>query len=118
MRGLRIYETDRSRELRRAETPAEKQLWSKLRGRRLGGFKFIRQAPIGPFFADFLCRERGLVVEIDGATHSTEEELQKDARRRAFIEVLGYRILWFQNAEVFENIDGVCETIFLALQAP
>ncbi len=118
MRGLRLHERTRARDLRRAETPAEARLWGKLRGRRLGGFKFIRQAPIGPFFADFLCRERGLVVEIDGATHSTEDEIQKDARRSVFIAEIGYRILRFQNAEVFENIDGVCETIFFALQAP
>ncbi|WP_363348254.1 endonuclease domain-containing protein [Methylocystis echinoides] len=95
MRGLRLHERTRARELRRAQTPAEERLWNKLRGRRLGGFKFVRQAPIGPFFADFLCREQGLVVEIDGATHSTDEELQRDARRSAFIEALGYRILRF-----------------------
>lgn len=114
MRGLRLYETTRSRELRRAETPAENRLWSKLRGRRLGGFKFVRQAD-WPFFADFLCREHSLVVEIDGATHSTEEEIEKDARRSSFMGRLGYRILRFHNAEVFENLGGVCETILMNL---
>ena len=75
MRGLRLHETRRSRELRRAETPAEKLLWGKLRARRLCGYKFVRQEPIGPYFADFLCREHALVVEVDGATHSAEDEL-------------------------------------------
>jgi very-short-patch-repair endonuclease len=103
--------TSRSRNLRRAETPAEKRLWTKLRDRRLGGLKFVRQAPIGPYYADFLCRERQLIVEVDGATHSTDAEIARDALRTAFLERVGYRVLRIQNIEIFENIDGVCETI-------
>jgi very-short-patch-repair endonuclease len=108
--------TSRSRTLRRAETAAEKRLWTKLRDRRLGGLKFVRQAPIGPYHADFLCRERQLIVEVDGATHSTDAEIARDARRTAFLESLGYRVLRIQNIEIFENIDDVCETILLDVQ--
>ncbi|HYA80604.1 MAG TPA: endonuclease domain-containing protein, partial [Methylocystis sp.] len=89
MRGLRLHETRRSRELRRAETPAEKLLWAKLRARRLCGYKFVRQEPIGSYFADFLCREHALVVEVDGATHSTDEELAHDRRRTRYLEQQG-----------------------------
>jgi hypothetical protein len=62
--------TRRARSLRRAMTEAERRLWSLLRGRRLGGHKFVRQVPIGGFIADFCCREAGLVIEADGSRHA------------------------------------------------
>ena len=77
MRGLRIPETRRARTLRADAPSAEALLWSRVRARRLGGFKFVRQEPLGPYFADFCCREEKLVVEVDGATHSTEAELAR-----------------------------------------
>ena len=86
LRGLRISETRRARGLRRAQTPTEARLWSELRNRGLAGHKFVRQEPIGPYFADFLCRERALIVEVDGATHSTDEELAHDTRRTRFLK--------------------------------
>ncbi len=66
-------------------------------------------------FVDFVCRERRLIVEVDGATHSTREELAHDARRQQFLTEARYRILRATNDEAFNNLDGVCETIFLAL---
>ena len=116
MRGLRLHETRRSRELRHHQSEAESRLWRRLRGRLLGGFKFVRQEPIGPYFADFVCREERLVVEIDGATHSTEEERRRDAKREEFLCKLGYRITRFRNDEVYHNIEGVLETILAALE--
>jgi very-short-patch-repair endonuclease len=116
LRGLRILETRRARSLRRAQTPAEARLWSKLRNRRLAGHKFVRQEPVGPYIADFLCRERALIIEVDGATHSTEEELAHDARRTRFLESKGYSVLRFFNTEVMNELNGVLETIFLALE--
>ena len=116
MRGLRIPEIRRARALRADQPSAEAKLWSRLRGRRLGGFKFLRQAPIGPYFADFCCRELKLVVEVDGATHSTDAELARDARRNAFLHAQGYRVVRVLNAEVYENLDGVLETILAALE--
>jgi very-short-patch-repair endonuclease len=115
MRGLRVFERSRSRDLRRNQTAAEETLWRKLRGRQIAGCKFVRQEPIGPFFADFVCRERRLILEVDGATHSTAEELAHDARREEFLTEAGYRILRVTNDEAFNNLDGVCETIFAAL---
>lgn len=116
MRGLRIHEAKRARELRRTETSAEAKLWVRLRARRLNGFKFVRQAPIGPYFADLLCREEKLVVEVDGASHSTSEEIAADTRRSAFLENAGYRVLRVTNAEVFDQIEAVLETILAALE--
>ena len=111
MRGSRIVETRRARALRGGQTGAEALLWRVLRGRSLAGFKFVRQQPIGPYFADFVCREQKLVVELDGATHSADEELRHDARRTQFLQALGYRVLRFANEEVYRNLDGVLETI-------
>ena len=59
----------RARSLRRTQTKQESLLWGKLRDRRLTGYKFVRQAPIGPYFADFLCKEGKLLVELDGSQH-------------------------------------------------
>lgn len=115
MRGIRIIETRRSRSLREGQTSAEALIWRTLRGRGVGGFKFVRQDPIGPYFADFVCRGEKLIVEIDGATHSTEEELRRDARRTEFLEAQGYRLVRFVNEEVYRNMDGVLETILAKL---
>jgi very-short-patch-repair endonuclease len=111
-----MHEVKRARELRRGETSAEAKLWTRLRTRHLNGFKFARQAPIGPYFADFVCREEKLVVEVDGATHGTSEETAADARRSTFLADAGYRILRVTNAEVFDKIEAVLETILAALE--
>lgn len=115
MRGLRYIETRRARELRRNATSAEKILWARLKNRSLGGFKFVRQEPIGPFIADFACRERKLVIEIDGETHSTDEDLAFDARRTAFLNDQGYAVIRFTNQQIYENADAVAEAILAIL---
>ena len=91
-------------------------MWRALRGRRLAGFKIVRQEPIGPFFVDFACRERKLVIEVDGATHSTDAEQALDEQRSAYLRRVGYRILRFQNNDVYENPEGVVEAIAEALE--
>jgi very-short-patch-repair endonuclease len=116
MRGARHFERTRSRDLRRQETPAEALLWGKLRGRRLAGCKFVRQEAIAPYFADFVCREAKLIVEVDGATHATAEERAYDARREATLRAASFEVLRFSNDEVFRDIDAVCEAIVMALQ--
>jgi len=115
MRGLRLIETRHARELRREATSAEKIVWRSLRNRSLGGFKFIRQEPIGPFIVDFICRERRLIVEIDGETHSSAEEIAADARRTAFLNAQGYRVVRFTNQAVYENAEAVADAVLRAL---
>jgi very-short-patch-repair endonuclease len=115
MRGARYFESSRSHELRSAAPPAEQKLWSKLRGRRLSGFKFVRQDNIGPYFIDFLCREKALIIEVDGATHSTEDEIVSDRRRESLLRERGFQIVRVTNDDVLNNLDGVCETIRSAL---
>ena len=100
--------TGRARELRRAASPAERLLWRYL-SRAQTGAKFSRQMPVGPFFADFLCREMRLVVELDGFSH--EARLKQDAARDRWFAANGYRVLRFSNAAVLGNVDGVVAAI-------
>ncbi|WP_293703741.1 MULTISPECIES: endonuclease domain-containing protein [unclassified Sphingopyxis] len=104
---------DRARRLRRDATPAEKKLWSVLRGAGLGGFKFRRQQRLGPFIADFACQSARLVIEVDGDSHAAQ--IDYDARRTDFLAREGYRVLRFTNREVMSNLDGVCRMIEAAL---
>jgi len=99
--------TQVARKLRRAMTDAEKRLWYFLRGRRLEGAKFVSQFPIGPYIADFACRDAHLAIELDGGQHSEAV----DAPRTAVIEAFGYRVIRFWNNDVLENTEGVLEAI-------
>ena len=102
-----------ARQLRQADNDAEALLWVELKAKRLGGFKFVRHFPVGPYFADFLCRSERLVVELDGSQHA---ESVHDARRDAFMATDGYSIMRFWNTDVFKERDSVCETILAALE--
>jgi very-short-patch-repair endonuclease len=106
-----------ARNLRRQDTIAENRLWEELRNRQLENHKFVRQFPIGPFIADFACREQKLVIEVDGATHSTEAETAQDHKRTAFLNEHGYDVLRFQNIEIQEGIDQVLTQIAEVLKA-
>jgi very-short-patch-repair endonuclease len=93
-----------SRRLRVNQTDVEKVLWIKLRNRQLDGHKFVRQEPIGRYICDFVCREKRLVVEVDGGQHA---ESARDKVRDAFLVEQGYRVLRFWNNEVLSNTNGV-----------
>jgi very-short-patch-repair endonuclease len=105
----------KAKELRRDLTDAERKLWSVILNRQLDGAKFRRQQPIGPFVADFVCQERHLIVEADGGQH---DDNAKDARRTAFLESKGYRVLRFWNNDILTNLNGVAEAISTALSDP
>ena len=101
------------RRLRNRQTDAERKLWFAVRDRRLSGFKFVRQEAIGPFIVDFVCREKRLVVEVDGGQHS---ENAKDIERDAFLAGEGYRVMRFWNNDVLSNRDGVLTLILQVLE--
>jgi very-short-patch-repair endonuclease len=101
--------------LRRNATNAERRLWQGLRRKEAGGFRFRRQVPLGGYIADFASFDARLVIEVDGATHSTDQELARDVARTAALTSQGFAILRFTNDEVFHNLDGVLETIHLKL---
>ncbi len=98
---------DRAGSLRRNMTDAEKKLWQGLRARQIDGWQFRRQAPIGPYFADFVCFARHVIVEVDGGQHS----LERDAPRTAWLEGRGFHVLRFSNTDVLLNTEGVLDVI-------
>ena len=118
MRGPQPWRTNRSRALRSRQVGAEEKLWEELRSRRLSGFKFVRQTPIGSYFADFVCRERRLIVEVDGATHGSAAEMANDVIRTTVLEGMGYRVCRVTNDDVTRNIDGVLELLLHELERP
>lgn len=99
-----------ARALRQRMTDAERLLWRHLRNRELGGWKFKRQYPVGPFIVDFICVEKNVVIEVDGGEHAENEE--QDLQRSAYLNKMGYRVLRFWNNEVLQETEGVLETIF------
>ena len=104
-------EIERARELRQAQTDAERKLWNVLRNRGVAGYKFRRQVPVGPYFADFLCIEAKLIIELDGSQHATHEAKAYDAQRTAFLESEGYYVIRFWNDHVLTNMDGAVRVI-------
>jgi very-short-patch-repair endonuclease len=101
----------RARALRASMTDAEIILWSRLRRLALGGHRFRRQHPIGPYIADFACALSKLVVEIDGATHGSDIEIAHDRRRDAYLRSRGWRVLRFSNEDVYRRLDDVLDGI-------
>jgi very-short-patch-repair endonuclease len=114
MRGAKVTKTRAARQLRKNSTLAERKLWRFLRSRSLGGFKFVRQEPIGPYVVDFVCKAKRLVVEVDGGQH---EDSTRDRVRDQWLVKHRFRVLRFWNNEVLGNIEGVWETIFAATAA-
>jgi very-short-patch-repair endonuclease len=108
MRGPDRKKVKTERRLRRHSTDAETVLWLSLRDRRLCGFKFVRQEAIESFVVDFVCRERKLVVEVDGGQHSENES---DRVRDEALKTAGYQVLRFWNSDVLRNKNGVLEVI-------
>jgi len=104
---------DRARQLRHGDNMAEAVLWNELKGSRLGGFKFVRQFPIGPYYADFLCRKQLLVVEVDGSQHIGSAH---DANRDRYMSDQGYSVVRFWNGDVLRRREEVCRTILAALE--
>jgi very-short-patch-repair endonuclease len=100
-----------ARTLRRKQTEEERKLWTRLRDRRLNAFKFRRQAPCGPFVADFLCEAARLIVEVDGSQHAEDENMRADEGRTRMLNPLGYEVLRVWNVDVKKNMAGVLDSI-------
>jgi very-short-patch-repair endonuclease len=113
MREADEIKTERARRLRKAATDAKAAMWYRLRSRRLNGFKFVRQEPIGPYTVDLICRELRLIIEVDGGLHADN---RRDAVRDKWLVDHNLR---FWNNDVLGNMAGVLETIAAALaEAP
>lgn len=99
----------RARNLRHTSTPPEQLLWTALRNGQIGGLKFRRQHPIGPYVVDFYCHRVGLVVEVDGMSH--ENKMLPDSERTKYLEDQGLRVLRITNNDVMRDLDAVARQI-------
>jgi very-short-patch-repair endonuclease len=113
MRGRKEVSIRLARRLRANQTDAETALWKRLRNRQIDGHKFARQVPIGNYICDFACREKQLVIEVDGGQHA---ESAADAIRDRYLADERYRVLRFWNNDVLGNIEGVLTTIQAGLR--
>jgi very-short-patch-repair endonuclease len=94
-------------------TDAERVLWRNLRNRELGGWKFRRQYPVGPFIVDLICLEKNLVIEVDGGQHADNEE--NDIQRSAYLNKMGFRVVRLWNNQVLQETESVLKAIFAIL---
>ena len=106
-RTIPALQRTRAREMRNNATPAERALWTQLRGSRLAGHKFSRQIAVGPFICDLVCRQAKLVIELDGSLHGGPDDLV----RTRFLEGEGYSVLRFENAQVRDHLGSVLAVI-------
>ena len=102
-----------AKSLRHAATDAENLLWQRLRAKRFMALKFRRQHEIKPYIVDFYCHEIGLVVELDGSQHGTDEAIEYDAERTKFLEALGLTVVRYWNHDVLGQMDVVLEDLWL-----
>jgi len=107
----RKYLKLKRRELRNNQTFAERHLWRHLRKRQLEGRRFLRQHSIGNYIVDFYCASEKLIVELDGESHFTKEAQQYDAERTEYLTGLGFKIIRFDNLEVYYSTDYVLKKI-------
>ena len=103
------HRTERARDLRRTDSRAEQAVWELLRAHRMSGLKFRRQHPIGPYYTDFACVARRLVIEIDGDHHGLQ--IDADAQRTHALAQEGLRIVRFNAREAVANPEGIWTSI-------
>ncbi|MDO8289957.1 MAG: DUF559 domain-containing protein [Parvibaculum sp.] len=96
-----------ARFLRKNQTDAERKLWRELRYLKQYGFHFRRQVPMRQYVTDFICHSAKLVIELDGGQHDEIKAIASDARRTAWLETQGYKVLRFWNNDVLLNVEGV-----------
>ena|GEM_PF-1011510 len=104
-----------AKDLRKELTPAETKLWNQLRAKRLGGYRFRRQHPIGKFIADFACVKSKVVIEVDGDSHFTEAAQARDEIRSDFIKSKGWTIFRCTNLDIYNNMSGTPDSLLAAL---
>ena len=111
-----IYQ--RAARMRRHLTPPEARLWRCLKGHKLGGYKFRRQHPIGPYILDFYCAAARLAVEVDGAVHDNPDQMARDRRRAAWLARQGVSVLRYPATSIRDNLDGIVHGILARIAGP
>jgi len=102
---------EKSRQLRKNMTNQEKKLWNIIRNRQFFGLRFRRQFPIGNYIADFICREKKIIIEIDGGQHNESKNINYDNKRTEFLYSKGYKVIRFWNNDIDKNLVGVYEKL-------
>ena len=115
VRGMERFKS-RARLLRKSQTSAEAKLWQALRNRQLARWKFRRQHPVDRDVVDFATSDGKLIIEVDGVTHSSPTEIERDEARAKVLEACGFIVLRVSNTDVYENLDGVLELIRTSLR--
>jgi very-short-patch-repair endonuclease len=106
-----------ARRLRREQTDTELFFWNIVRNRSMGGYKFRRQKPIGPYIVDFCCVEKKLVVEFDGSGHNEKEQKQHDSIRDDYLRKEGFEVKRYWNNLLYQETRAVLEDIWCCLNA-
>ena len=88
-------------------TSQERKLWNLLKNRQFYGYRFRRQFPIGNYITDFVCREKKIIIELDGGQHNQLSEIQYDSERTKFLESEGYQVVRFWNSDIDKNLLGI-----------
>ena len=99
------------RQLRCEETPTERMLWKRLRGKQLDGYRFRQQHGFGPYVLDFYCPSIRLCIELDGEVHDSQEAQQHDSDRTSFLNQNRIHVIRFRNEEVEQSIELVLQRI-------
>ena len=102
---------EKSRELRKNMTSQERKLWNIIRNRQFFGYRFRRQFPIGEYIVDFICREKKIIIEIDGGQHNEKQNIEYDNKRTEYLNSEGYQVVRFWNSEIDGNVEGVYEQL-------
>lgn len=100
-----------AKNLRQNLTKAEAIIWNYLKGKKVEGVKFRRQLPAGNYIADFAAIEIKLIIEIDGATHSSDDRVEYDNARTEFLSSQGWRVIRVWNNDIYSNLNGVLQSI-------
>lgn len=100
-----------AKSMRHTATDAENLMWQLIRAKRFMNLKFRRQHVIAPYIVDFYCHELGLVIELDGSQHGTDDAIEYDAERTKFLEALNLKVVRYWNHEVLQNMDVVLEDL-------
>ena len=102
---------EKSRELRKNMTFQERKLWNIIKNRQFFNYRFRRQFPIGSYIVDFICREKKIIIEIDGGQHNEQINIEYDNKRTKYLKSEGYNVIRFWNNEIDNNIEGVYERL-------
>jgi adenine-specific DNA-methyltransferase len=103
-----------AKKLRNNTTEAERLLWKHLKMRQMAGYRFRRQHPVGKYIVDFICLDKGLIIELDGGQHV--EAKVYDDERTVWLEKQGFHVLRFWDNQVFKETEAVRNVIFEKLQ--